>query len=192
MSSLSLINLALAPSNFSASHIEVSRKDSSVLTGRIFSSSVCLIRDTDGLCPDGYHPYLETFCILTHTHVHEIHMTHERLPPGSIPVVQVVRVCPDTADLSDSGLRLSLVRQSRSLEYLLLQSTLGRHHSSHQVSIYLWAKEGIIPAADPCLNSVSTSAYICYIKYRKRVSDGQFKILSNSKLKEKMLFHKTW
>lgn len=58
MSSLSLISLALAPSNLSVSDIEVSRKDSRDLKGRIFSSSVCLIRDTDGLCPDGYHSYL--------------------------------------------------------------------------------------------------------------------------------------
>ena len=49
MSSLSLIHLALAPSNLSVSHIEVNRKDSSDLRGTIFSSSVCLMRDTDFL-----------------------------------------------------------------------------------------------------------------------------------------------
>lgn len=34
----------------------------------------------------------------------QIHMAHGRLPLGSTLGAQVVSVCPETADLSDSGL----------------------------------------------------------------------------------------
>ena len=89
----------------------------------------------------------------------QIHVAHGRLPLGSTVGAQVVSVCPETADLSDSGLRLSLLPQSGRLEYLLLQSGLTGDHFIHQASVCIFEpREGFIAATDQCLNSVSSSA----------------------------------
>lgn len=89
----------------------------------------------------------------------QIHVARGRLPLGSTLGAQVVSVCPETADLSDSGLRLSLFHQSRRFEYLLLQSGLAGDYFIHQTSVCIFEpREGFIPAADQCLNSVTSSA----------------------------------
>lgn len=136
----------------------MSRKDSSDLKRRIFYSSV----------PNyGYRwsvprwlPLLPVsfFHFITHALICKF-IWHMDVSHWGAPLVPKWSVCAQKQLTSLTQALLSLFHQSRSFEYLLLQSGLTGDHFIHQTSVCIFEpREGFIPAADQCLNSVTSSA----------------------------------